>query len=262
MSNKPTGIDRGAQLHVISKLRDEISAPVALFALMAKSKATVAVRFAGGCSGMDVAMRNLLQTYVVSAFEIAGGFGGVAMSGGTLESCAPTVCQIPVALRAKFGCIAVSTTPRIGTMHLSDEAGLTITNDARIETRQDAAVIVQRNSSDDGAWDDDLAVYLSHLTELRNQGKWTVAVIAVNGGGVTKKEIIGALTRRIPVIVVNGTGRAADQFSTEFRALHFGPDFAALKELTNLKQIVHIAEFDDPETMAQGISKFNLAQTI
>jgi SLOG in TRPM, prokaryote len=249
---------RGAQLHVISLLAGEQRAPVALFSLLKEASSTVAVRFAGGCSGMDQATRERLLDYSASGFEAAGGFDGVAMSGGTREDCEPTICQVPVKLRDKFACVAVSSTPRVETMHISDDRGLTITESARLETRQDAAVVVQANASDAASWDSDLEIYLEHMVALRDQGGWTVAVVVFNGGGVTKKEIKGALKRGIPVIVVNGTGRAADQFASEFRAGQFGADFADIAGIENLNELVHIAEFGDPNTLTQGVKRFKL----
>ena len=43
------------------------------------------------------------------------------------------------------------------------------------------------------------------------------AVIALNGGDVTREEIYGALARQLPVIVVEGSGREADAFVKAFR---------------------------------------------
>ena len=86
----------------------------------------------------------------------------------------------------------------------------------RIDYRQHAAVVVQQNASDVLEWDGDLEVYLKLLEGWQMVG-FKCAVIALNGGDVTRDEIYGALARQLPVIVVEGSGREADAFVKAFR---------------------------------------------
>jgi hypothetical protein len=85
----------------------------------------------------------------------------------------------------------------------------------RIDFRQHAAMVVQENPADVLDWNGDLEVYLKLMEGWQMVG-FKTAVIAMNGGDVTREEIYGALKRKIATIVVRDSGREADAFIAAF----------------------------------------------
>lgn len=61
------------------------------------------------------------------------------------------------------------------------------------------------------AWDLDLPVYFDFMEDLQGQGLQT-AIIAMNGGDITRDEIYGAIKRGFPVIAIEGSLRETDAF--------------------------------------------------
>ncbi|MDP3508604.1 MAG: hypothetical protein Q8T09_11480 [Candidatus Melainabacteria bacterium] len=188
------------------------------------------VRIAGGCKGLSAEFQANLLTYFVEAFKVVDEqgntmrpFTGTAFSGGTANVDEDgrikddMVTNVPSALAAVYPCLAMSSTPRTADMALSHESGGLIIDayGGRIDYRQQAALVVQQNASDVLDWDGDLEVYLTLLEGWQMVG-FKTAIIAMNGGKVTRDEIYGALKKCIPVIVVRDSGREADAFIQAF----------------------------------------------
>lgn len=189
------------------------------------------VRIAGGCKGFAPEHVENLMPYFVDAFrrvnrrgKTTKEFRGTAFSGGTanvdsdggLKS--DMVTNVPAHLAAAYPCIAMSSTPRTGDMALDPKHGGLIVDlyGGRIDFRQQAALVYQQDPANVLDWDGDLELYLT-LMEGWQMAGFKTAIIAMNGGDVTRDEIYGALKRRIPVIAVEGSLRETDAFIAAFR---------------------------------------------
>ena len=81
----------------------------------------------------------------------------------------------------------------------------------RIDFRQHAAVVYQQDPAEVLDWDGDVELYLTMMEGYKMVG-FATAIIALNGGAITRNEIYGALRRKIPVIAIEGTLRETDAF--------------------------------------------------
>jgi len=219
---------RGCLFFVLS---DGQKAPINFTNLVAKEGlAREVVRIAGGCKGLSAAFQANLLPYFVEAFKVVDAegktvreFTGTAFSGGTANVDAAgmikddMVTNVPAALAAVYNCLAISTTPRTADMALDGRTGGVVVDGygGRIDYRQHAAMVVQQNPADVLDWNGDLDVYLGLLEGWKMVG-FKTAVIAMNGGDVTREEIYGALKRQIATIVVRDSGREADAFIAAF----------------------------------------------
>jgi len=219
---------RGCLFFVLS---DGQAAPINFTGLVARAGlAREVVRIAGGCKGLSAEFTANLLPYFVEAFKVVDDkgetvrtFTGTAFSGGTANVTDAGVIKddmvtnVPAALAAAYECLAISTTPRTADMALSGNGGGLIVDNygGRIDWRQHAAMVVQKNPADVLDWNGDLDVYLGLLEGWQMVG-FKTAVIAMNGGDVTREEIYGSLNRGIATIVVRGSGREADAFIKAF----------------------------------------------
>lgn len=229
----------------------------------------VAVRYAGGCSGIDAETVAKMPAYFEAAHRGVGKI--VAFSGGTVVTedkveggktvrtpVGFTITYVPSLLREKYGCYAISTTPRTEQMRLDrDFGGVILTGGEtvnRVDYRQDRAVIMQVDAADiaESDWSKDVIPYLTLLAAWQKQGV-AVAVVAFNGGGVTKKEIYWALERGVPVIAVRGSGRQTDAFIEAFEKGEAKVPGEGGDEVAVDPALVSICSIDDPETLRQAL---------
>ncbi len=229
--------DKGnCQLHVISKGQ---VLPIEFTSLVSHpGVAPEIVRIAGGCKGLSADIQANMINYFLEAFRIPGGreFRGTAFSGGTANATedggikSDMVTNVPAHLAQAYPCIALSTTPRTGVMHMDRRSGGVIVDayGGRLDYRQHAAAVVQADPANVLDWDGDLELYLTLMEGYKQIGK-NVAIIVLNGGKVTRDEIYKALSRGIPVIVVEGSLREADAFVKAFNTGDFSATAAEEK---------------------------------
>jgi hypothetical protein len=227
----------------------------------------VAVRYAGGCSGIDAETVAKMPAYFEAAHRGLGKI--VAFSGGTMNTedkvvdgktvrtpVGFTITYVPSLLKALYGAYAISTTPRTEQMTLDpDFGGVVLTSHGdRVDYRQDRAVIMQVDAADiaESDWSKDVIPYLTLLAAWQKQGV-KVAVVAFNGGGVTKKEIYWALERGVPVIAVRGSGRQTDAFIEAFEKGEAKVPGAGGDEVAVDTDLVSICSIDDAETFRAAL---------
>ncbi len=230
MVNHTTKItrERGSWFFVVSEGQQ---VPLAFSNLVTAAKSRRVIRLAGGCKGLTDDIRAGMVQYFLDAFRLIDDsgattyeFDGTVMSGGTasfdeeLNLKDVMITNIPGYLAEAYPCIAISTTPRTADMSLHARFGNVIVDKygGQLDHRQHANLVVQKNPADILDWDGDLALYLT-LLEGWSRAGFAVAVIAINGGAVTKAEIYGALSRGIPVIAVEGSLRETDVFIQALR---------------------------------------------
>jgi len=246
----------GCQLHVISKGQ---ILPVEFTSLVThEGVAPEIIRIAGGCKGLSQAIQDGMLQYFADGFKVVdeGGatvreFHGTAFSGGTANADADggiksdMVTNVPAHLAHLYPCIALSTTPRTGVMHMDSRNGGVIVDayGGRLDYRQHAAAVVQEDPANVLDWDGDLELYLTLLEGWKMAGK-KVAIIVLNGGKVTRDEIYKALKRQIPVVVVEGSLRECDAFIKAFRSGDYSDTAAEEKAALVKKGKLSAAEID------------------
>jgi hypothetical protein len=226
-----------------------------------------AVRYAGGCSGLDEKIIAKMEAYFTQAHRGVGRI--VAFSGGTFNTedrvvgnktvrtpVGFTTTYVPALLKEIYGCYAISTTPRTAQMTLDSDFGGVILTDGmdRVDYRQDRAVVLQKDAADiaESDWSKDVIPYLNLMAAWQKKGV-KVAVVAFNGGGVTKKEIYWALERQIPVIAVRGSGRQTDVFIDLFeKGEAFVPDSQGDMVAVD-PELVSIVSIDDAESFRDAL---------
>ena len=202
------------------------------------------VRLAGGCKGISPELQAGLKDYFVDAFRLVDEsgtttheFDGTVFSGGTAnfddkgELKSLMITNVPGYLAEVYPCIAISTTPRTADMSLDPGNGSVIVDNygGKMDHRQHGNLIVQKNPGEVLNWDGDLEVYLTLMEGWQSAG-FQVAIVAMNGGDVTRDEIYQALKRGIPVIVVEGSLREADAFVKAFNTGDFSDTAAELRK--------------------------------
>lgn len=201
------------------------------------------IRLAGGCKGLSAEIQNGLKPYFLDSFRLddeSGAttheFNGTVFSGGTANFdeagnlAQLMITNIPGYLAEAYPCIAISTTPRTADMSLDAANGQVIVDGygGKMDHRQHGNLVFQKDPSAALDWDGDLDLYLTLMEGWQSVG-FKVAVIALNGGDVTRDEIYGALKRGIPVIAVEGSLRETDAFVKAFRDGDFSATAAELR---------------------------------
>lgn len=237
----PGGVCR---ILVMEKLATDLPTSFALLGTRARDK--VAIRVTGGCSGMGPEDKATMIEYFRAAFD---GFGGVVWSGGTRNVTAdgqldPMVTDVPafVALDNP-SCVALATTPRTGELQLRGDSRFQLDEGGTLPNPGVAAMLIVQNGADgELGWDGDLDAYFRLMGQWRSAGGFTaLGVVAWNGGGVTKKEIDRSIAAGWPTIIVNGSGRAADEYAAK----------VASGELTAPNVIV--VDRSDPQTLRAAL---------
>lgn len=186
----------------------------------------VAIRVTGGCKFFTPALLDGLVPFFVdsarerdAAGKVTHEFRGVIMSGGTADRTDDGIYKqnmvtiIPGAyVEAGLPCVALSTTPRTGILAANrDGAGLMV-GGSHIDLRQHGGLIVQESAAiHTGNWGYDLPIYLTFLADLASQG-WKTGIESLNGGGITRDELYGALELGLPITAVRGSLRETDAF--------------------------------------------------
>ena len=196
--------------------------PAAVQAMMSRSPTRFGLRIAGGCSGMRPTDRENMLTWFG---QNLADFSGFVSSGATREVTGgkldPMVTEVPALLASTGNVITISTVPRVGNLQLVDDSRLQIYNQAdwgdsisHPNPGVHMIVMVQDRLGSELDWDGDVLTYVELFDGYRRTAGWQFATIVWNGGGVTKTEVKMALRAGWPVILVKGSGRAADEYIT------------------------------------------------
>jgi hypothetical protein len=200
--------------------------PAAAKALMGSSPARLGLRIAGGCSNMSRSDRdNMLMWFGANLRD----FTGFLSSGGTREVVNgvidPMVTEVPALLAGMGRVITLSTVPRTGDFELVDDSRLQVFTQSEWgdsishpNPSVHMLVFVQHELGDTLDWDGDVETYITLFNTFQRTAEWQFATIVWNGGGVTETEIKLAARSGWPVILVKGSGRAADKYVDAHRS--------------------------------------------
>lgn len=225
---------------VIMNATDGLPAAFALMGTRAERK--VALRLAGGCKGMDADDKASMIAFFEEAFA---GFRGLVWSGGTRAvkdgEIDIMVTDVPGVIAAgNPGSVALGTTPRTDMLRLQGESRLVIDEWGQMLNPDMSGILVVQNGPDgDMDWDGDLDAYFKLMENWQKFGAFkALGLIAWNGGGVTRTEIIRAAKKKWPVILVKGSGRATDKIIDGLEA----EDTALIEELGTDAQIYIVTD--------------------
>ena len=191
---------------------DHIPLEATVLALTATNRSIF--RFAGGMN-LDP---NVLFPFFLEAFRKAG--GSVFMSGGTrafqkdLETAKYSVCEVVPLLVEAYGGVGMGSFPRTGTFGFWGPGRFLASDykDTAVNPGTQMVIAVQKAMGDDGkvGWNGDLIAYIEFLCALRDEHGFKPMVTVYEGGDVTVEEAVLSHENKLPVVVVTGTGRAAD----------------------------------------------------
>ena len=209
--------------------------PLSVSSYIHRSPAALGIRLAGGCSNMSQAERDGMLGFFASGLA---GFSGLLSSGGTREvspdgMLIPMVTDVPPLLAAQSPgkVLTISSVPRTGDLRLVGESRLVLSADHTLLPNPGVhmIIVVQSETGFPLEWDGDLDTYFKLFHSLVVDGLWKFGMVVYNGGGVTKKEAERAMMLGWPVILVEGSGRMADELVQAIKLPDFKlPDGTAL----------------------------------
>ncbi len=197
--------------------------PATFIALGGAAAKKAVLSVTGGCSkqsledrlGMLEFFGTGLQGYqgIVTSGATQNTVFSQAPDGGKIETVMPMVTDIPGVIAATNpGSIALGHAPRVADiMRFYDNGRFAIAPyDNFLNCRYHGVMLVQKGSDLVLDWDGDVGMYLSAIDMWQNYSKYNVVTVAWNGGDVTRAEVKAAALRNHTVVVIEGSGRAAD----------------------------------------------------
>ncbi len=213
----------GEKVHlVVMNATDGLPAAFALMGTRARKK--VALRFLGGCKGMGPDDKRAMLSFFSKALR---GFEGLAWSGGTRQvangEVDPMVTDVPGLIASENpGCVALGTCPRTSMLSLQEDSRLVLDEYGTVPNPDMLGILIVQNGPDGKAeWDLDVPTYFTMMEHWRTYaGFEALGTIAWNGGPITKDEIMHSARRGWPTVLVEGTGRAADEVIAQIESGH------------------------------------------
>jgi hypothetical protein len=243
----------------------EDNVPAKVEAMMSSSPTKFGLRIAGGCSNMSEPDRAMMLYWFG---ENLGGFRGFVSSGATREVnnlglVDPMVTEVPTLLAAAGNVVAISTVPRVGDLELVDDSRLRMYREDKWGESVSAPnpgvhmiVIVQSRIGDELDWDGDVTTYVNLFNNRRKYAGWQFACIAWNGGGVTMTEIKLTARSGWPVILVEGSGRGADECIVALRngTLDLSLDGEGPVPYDPAQHKIYVVSKDQPYSLQQQLA--------
>lgn len=218
------------------------------------AKQRVIIRITGGCKGMTKEASAGMIPFFVNGFRNGETeFQGVAISGGTANRddngviISDMVTTVPAELAMVMDCVALATTPRTDDLYADRRrAGLAV-GETALDIRGHGCAIVQIDAATAAGWDADLPTYFNFMSNLK-EADFIPAIIAMNGGDITRDEIYEAINRGFSIIAVEGSLRETDAFIAAFRDGDWSLTCAEqrAKLVTRGKSEAEIADIIDP----------------
>ena len=217
---------------------DRAAAVELLLDLCQKAPDRSVLRWAGGCKGFTPEMVDDLFSFVAKGSlspDQQRSFRGAVGSGGTMDfakdgSESVMITQVPYYTARLNDCVSWSSTPQTFRASLdADRQGSLIVSKygAHLDHRGHMSILTQNSASSFQGWDGDVRLYIEAMESFAKRG-FKTAVGVVNGGDVTKDEALMALSKNIPVILVRGTQRAADELIAAEEAVDSDARFETL----------------------------------
>ena len=198
----------------------------------------VCVGGAGGLPEQDrAALTELLRGHLIPAVDR---LSATIVDGGTDAGIMSAIGRVRAATGSSFQLIGVAAA---GTVNAPDSADQPPTDAAEIEPNHTHIVLVPGD-----AWGDETPWLTAVARSIA--GEKPSATLVVNGGSISMNDALASIGARRPVIVLGGSGRAADEIAG---ARSGSPASDAAKEIS-ASPLTTIVAMADPEAVLKTIS--------
>lgn len=243
------------------------------------------IRIAGGCKGFTPDMQQDLIRLAIEgsvSSDSQRSFRGVACSGLTKEfnadgSLVPAITIVPFIMGRMTECIVDGSVPQTAQARqdVTRNGALIVSKyGTEINEHGHAGSVIQKSADQFHGWDGDVRLYIDAFQACQRHG-FKTALVVINGGDVTKDEALLALSKNIPVVLVEGSQRAADELvqaaksgdpATAFKALYedafkrglLNPDTDIVPTQEQLAKLIKFAQFDKPKSLADAYDQLGL----
>ncbi|GAB4526823.1 MAG: hypothetical protein OHK0046_43960 [Anaerolineae bacterium] len=163
----------------------------------------------GGASNMSDNDRRLVEIMVATIAEFAEQQEAIIVDGGTEAGIMNMIGEVRQERRYRFPLLGISPLGKISFPGYHNKM-----SDATLEDSHSHFILV-----DGDEWGMESEFILSTVSVLRGEDRLPGIGILVNGGKIAMQEVYLAstTTRRLPVIILEGSGRLADEISTAIR---------------------------------------------
>lgn len=164
----------------------------------------------GGAGGMSDDDRQRVQAMINSVADFAASNNAVIIDGGTEAGVMQMVGEARYRAKHSFPLVGVAPLGKVAYPGYENPD-----KEAELEDGHSHFVLVEGKE-----WGDETGVIVRMMEAFRDGGKLPGVVILINGGSIALKEVHLATTQQLglPTLVLEGSGRAADELSTAFRS--------------------------------------------
>jgi len=195
----------------------------------------------GGAAGLTEQDRSALTELVrIHLLPAVDGLGATIVDGGTDAGIMSAIGQVRAATGSSCQLIGVAAT---GTVHPPDSVEQPSTDVAEIEPNHTHIVLVPGDS-----WGDETP-WLSAVAGVI-AGERPSATLVVNGGSITMDDALASLGAQRPVLVLGGSGRAADEIAD---ARSGAPASAPAKDIS-ASPLTTIVAMNDPAAVVKAVA--------
>ena len=193
---------------------------------------------AGGLSEQDrAALTELLRVHLIPAVD---GLGATVVDGGTDAGIMSAIGRVRATSGSSFQLIGVAAA---GTVNVPDSADQSSADAADIEPNHTHIVLVPGD-----AWGDETP-WLSAVARSI-AGEKPSATLFVNGGSISMDDALASLEAHRPVIVLGGSGRAAD----EIAGARSGAPASDAATQISASPLTTVVAMSDPSAVLRAIS--------
>lgn len=164
----------------------------------------------GGAGGMSDEDRNRVKAMIAEVARFAQQREAVIIDGGTEAGIMQMVGEARQSDQHDFPLIGVAPLGKVAYPGYENPG-----QEASLEDGHSHFVLVEGDE-----WGDETTLIVNLLRAIRDGGRLPGMVILINGGSIALKEVHLATTQELnlPTLVLEGSGRAADELSTAFRS--------------------------------------------
>lgn len=164
----------------------------------------------GGAGGMSEEDRQRVQAMINCVADFADDHDAAIIDGGTEAGVMQMIGEARQNGSHRFPLIGVAPLGKIAYPGYENPE-----KEAELEDGHSHFVLLESND-----WGDETILIVNMMEAIRDTGKMPGVVILINGGNIALKEVHLATTKQLglPTLVLEGSGRAADELSTAFRS--------------------------------------------
>lgn len=256
---KPFHVRKGAMGFAVQQYSEACSGKVIA---AATSQPGAAITIGGGCKNLSISPEGMME-YFAQAFE--GNFSGCLLGGATRsvgnDAINWMVTDIPGTI-AKHSdkVVAIGTAPKTTDLFQLDERGVKVSEYDYINPDFDMVILTQadpfspmQTADGEADWGGDLKLRGNILETLSTYNNRPCGGIYANGGGVTVDEIKQLAKLELPIILIKGTERAADEGIQAYKDENW--EWFGVKKQPKL----FIADIQDYKSLTTAIEDAGLA---